>query len=246
MILKHSLALALCISLFGGALQAGIIPLNDVYNSGNPYDARTVSFSDVEESNGAPADPATNFYRTPQVFGDRLTWNPSGFRTQVIPGTGSDQVASEISMIITADPGLAIGSINFSELGDYEVFGTASASAELSYSWEVLAAASSPAGATGSSAAAISYASPPDSTGIWNLDFALDVSAIQTDVTALRLTIANELSVEANGLVSGAFIAKKQVPGVSVTTVPVPEPSAFIMTLFSLALIARRGIRKLA
>jgi hypothetical protein len=232
--------------LFGGALQAGIIPLNDVYNSGNPFDGTTVSFSDVEESNGAPADPATNFYRTPQVFGNRLTWNPSGFRTQVIPGSGTDQVLSEISMLITADPGLAISSINFSELGDYEVFGTASATAELNYSWEVIAAANSPAGATGSSAAAISYTSPPDSTGIWDLDFALNVAAIQADVTALKLTISNELSVEANGLVSGAFIAKKQVPGVNVTTVPVPEPSAFIMALFSVALMARRGIRSIA
>ena len=55
---------------------------------------------DVVETNGAPEDPAFNFYRDPFVFDDTLVVNPTNFRVDVVPGPGIEQIDSQLEMII--------------------------------------------------------------------------------------------------------------------------------------------------
>ncbi len=206
---------------------AGTINLNEAYNGGNPFMSNNYMWLNVIETNGAPNDPAFNFYRDPTTVGDSFIVNPTNFRAEVFPGPGLVAVDSQLEMVIMASGNGTIPFILFSESGDYDVTanvaGTAVVRAEVDYFWQVLEGSS--AGASGMGSVEFSDSAAPNDSGLWELAFTID---IPDGATKVRFEYDNRLTANADNSSSGAFIAKKLVQGITVT---IPEPGSLMLVL---------------
>lgn len=212
--------------------------------------ADTVTFVDVTENN-----IETNlFYDDFSSVGDTLLFDPNGFAVQVSPGPGSSLLDSELEMMISANDGYALTSLQFDEAGDYTLSGDGSINASIPYFWEIVevdGVAVAPITGSGQT----SFVAGVSGTGIiWGLDFDINIDhqltiaeatmgEIGTGVTKLNLRFDNSLTATANNASSVAFIKKKQVGGITVNTHElVPEPNSLGMILLGLAglMIKRR------
>ncbi|MCA9185468.1 MAG: PEP-CTERM sorting domain-containing protein [Pirellulaceae bacterium] len=238
-----SFAVALCAVLCASsAAWAGTIDLNATYNGGNAFNGNTVMFTNVVETNGAPADPAQNFYQSPAVLGDALTVNPVDFRVEILPGPGVNAVDSQLEMVIMAKPGYTIKNISMDEGGDFEVRGNANVKAEVNWFFEVLElnGAAPPVPMTGNGTSSTAHGTPPNQSGIWNLGTSVGIPA---GATKVRFEFDNRLTGQAVNDLSLAFIAKKQIGGIKVETM-VPEPASVAMILFGLIPVISRLRRR--
>lgn len=233
--------LALTLTVSSGGVQGGTINLNDVWNGGNPFVGTDVMFTNVIETNGPANQPAVNYYQSPVAIGNRLVVNPVDFRLSISPGPGIQFLDSQLEMVIMADPGQFITSIAMLERGDYLVAGLnpndALVGAELNFFWEVLAGAS--AGVSGSGTATFSAMAGPLTQGEWSLNANVNLAAFP-GATKVRFEFDNRLNAQATAT-GAAFIAKKQIPLIEVTTVPEPVGAAVLgLTLGLLSLRRRR------
>lgn len=225
---------------FAANVNAEVINLNDLYNSGDPFSGDTVNWSDVVETNDNDPPTGVPYYQSPAVFGNTLTFNPVDFRAEASPGPSVDLLDVQMEMIICDKDGVGVPMIHFLERGDYEVLGTstgtANVSATVNYFWEVLSGAS--AGASGNDTIVFSDSATPNATDDWEIEFEFDLPA---GTECVRFEFDNRLSAQALDGASAAFISKKQFPGITVT---VPEPSAGLIGMIcSMALFAFRRRR---
>ena len=208
----------------------------------------TVTFVDVTENNLLP----DSLYGGFSVFSDTLLFDPNGFGVQVVPGSGSSLIDSELEMMITANAGYAITTVDFSEAGDYTIAGNGSVSVALPYFWEIVevdGVTIAPISGSGQTSFSTSAAT---TGGLWNLDFSLDIDeqltlaeatlgSIGTGVTKINLRFDNNLTATADNGSSVAFIKKKQIHGLDVgTTELVPEPNSAVTLVVGLMGLAMR------
>lgn len=211
----------------------------------------TVTFVDVTENNLL----STQLYGGFSVFNDTLLFDPNSFGVQVVPGAGSSFIDSELEMMITANDGYAITTVDFSEEGDYTLVGDSNVSVALPYFWEIIEVDGNAIAPISGSGQTSFTTSATATGGLWALDFSLDIDQQLTNaevslgdlgvgVTKINLRFDNSLTATADNGTSVAFIKKKQVHGLDVgSTELIPEPSSAItlmLGLFGLALRRRK------
>ena len=218
--------------------HAGTVDLNDVYNAGNPFSSDNFMWTDITETNGAPLNPAINYYQDPVFFGDTMVVNPVNFRVDVTPGPGIATIDSQLEMVIMSTNGATIDQILFKESGDYQVIAInpneSSVMAEVTYFWQVLEGTNP--GASGSGSVMFDSSAAPNNSGIWDLEFTAD---IPTGATKVRFEFDNRLTATANTELSAAFIAKKLIDGITVQPV-VPEPSSALLWVVGVLMLLNR------
>ena len=211
----------------------------------------TATFVDVTEDN----QDTTQHYGSVDVVDDTLLLDPIGFGAQISPGPGVDFIDSELEMMIVANAGFTLDAISYAEEGDYTVAGDAEVKVGLPYFWEIVEVdgnAIAPIGGNGQS----SFSTTTPGTGeIWELGFDIDLigelaaaeaihGEIGTTITKVNLRFDNALTADAADASSAAFIKKKQIDGLTVTT-SVPEPSSLLGLLVGLgSLLCRQGRRR--
>lgn len=228
-------------------------------NWGDKMDpAGDVMFLQVEEDSGA-GNPI--LFGDPTAVGNQLVYNPTGFQSQS-SGGGADLIDSTATTTIMANPGKVINNLLFSEFGDYTLSGLSGGQAQATvgaaFFYTVLEVDGSPVMlttetaslqvTTGSSANGGEYNRPTDDgtavpwTGsvLIDLDAYLASQSIQGSATKVRLRFDNTLSTAADS-VSNAFIKKKEVGGVIITS-NIPEPTTAVLVLLAgvAGLVARQ------
>ncbi|MCA9188141.1 MAG: hypothetical protein R3E01_28555 [Pirellulaceae bacterium] len=239
-------SMGLAAAVLASSAHAGTINLNDVYNGSAPFVGTNVTFTDVIEENGAPADPAINFYQSPIVLTDTLNANPVNFRAEAVGGPQTVNTASRLEMLVTSNnPNIFIDQIVVNEAGDYDILGNGWVEAKLSYTWEVLEAGGVPLGSPVSGNGSILFGanSPPASSGIWANMIVADIGSSVGNATKVAFSFTNTLKAHADDVISLGFVAKKQLDGVQVITT-VPEPATASLLLLGLIPLARRVRRR--
>lgn len=217
------------------------------------HNATDLMYQNVTESNGG----ASALFGAPSYSGNSIMFNPQNFLAQAIPGNGFEIVDSTIETILMANPGKVLNNIQIEEGGDYTLGGGpggyASAAVGASFRVTILEIDNNPAPPLLSIAAqnlqVTSGAGPnggeyyrPGDDGVavdWDgsvfidLDAFLASKSILGNVTKARLIWDNTLTAFADSI-SGAFIKKKDVNGVVVTT-NIPEPTTCLLALMGLA-----------
>lgn len=238
---KLSMAVVfMVIAACAAPIHAGLVNLNDVYNSGNPFMSDDYDWSDVVETNGPSDEPAFNYYQSPLMIGNTFVLNPTNFRVDVTPGPGLESIDSQLEMVIMGRNGATIPFLSFVEEGDFEVNGTnaeeATVTATVNYFYQVLEGTN--VGATDSGTVSFSSSASPNDSGKWQLDFSF---AFPEGSTKVRFEFDNQLVARATTDLSTAYIAKKALPGIRIT---VPEPSAIglgLLGLLSLGFAVRQS-----
>jgi hypothetical protein len=218
MISREPLKCLLVMLLITASSTAGSFDLSDAYNNGDPFISDNYTVVDLIETNGAPEDPAFNYYRNPRTVSDMLIVDPTGFSVEV---TGPDVgvIASQLEMEIRASEGVLIPRIGFREVGTFGVAGDPNSfvSAQVDWSWQVMEGQS--AGATGSGTE--SFSAFANNSGSWELSFS---EQIPDGTTALFWQFTNRLG--AAGLSGTTSIAKVTTGGIEIA---LPEPAAGIL-----------------
>lgn len=211
------------------------------------FDGDTVSFVDVTEDTLGDS----LLYKDFSVLSDTLLFDATGFGA-LSPSPGSDLVDSELEIMIVANEGYAIATIEYAEEGDFTVVGDSMVEVGLPYFWEILevdGVAIEPI--TGSLQVMFSSTSP-GAGQLWEVSFAIDVEQlladeegslgeIGTSITKMNLRFDNSLTAEAHDASSIAFVKKKQIQGLSVgSTEFVPEPTSIFSLLVGLVCLAIR------
>lgn len=221
----------------GSPALAGTINLNNVYNGGNPFDGTDVDFFSVIETNGKAV--ATNYFQAPAVAGNTLTLLPENLRVEVNPGPGDLSIKSRLAMEIQADAGKTISQVAFQQMIEYAVFGgrpnDAIASADLEFSWEVLAGSS--VGTTGNAVQNYSESASPSAGGSWSADYVLDLGTLAPGTTRVRFEFEDNFRGQATR--SGiAYVNSSSQPGIGVSVTVVPEPTGSLLAVAGAVLIA--------
>lgn len=217
----------------------------------------TLSFNNVEESSLTDAPP---LFGTPSVSGDAILFNPSSFGATSSNGGLPDITDGHLSMLLMANPGFGIDSIEISEAGDYTLIGAGGAGTMASVSapvfltiTEVNFAAITPINMNGNlvfSPSGGSYDLANDGPGvgvIWTGSLNLDISGYLNDVlgingvaTKIEFDMDNTLvALSETGTIS--FIQKKQIGGFGMTVTTIPVPSAIYP---GMALLAGLGVMR--
>ena len=230
------------------------------YGSHNSPD---LMYMDVTESNGG----ATALFEAPSYSGNSIMFSPANFLAQAIPGGAPVIVDSTIDTILMADPNQVLNNIEIEEAGDHTLLGApagfASASVGAAFFVTVLEINGSDATGlglpvlsqnlqvtTGAGPNGGSFSRPGDdgTATIWDgsvfidLDAFLAANDVDGSVTKARLKWDNTLTAFADAQ-SGAFIKKKVVNGVVITT-NVPEPTTCFLAaagLLACASMRRRS-----
>ncbi|MEO0530150.1 MAG: hypothetical protein AAF266_06170 [Planctomycetota bacterium] len=216
-----------------------------------------VMFLQVSEDSGV-GEPLR--FGAPTAAGNQLIYSPNSFQSQS-SGGGADLVDSTVTTTIMANQNEVINNIQFSEFGDYTLSGLnggqaqATVGAAFFYTVEeidgvpvtMMTETASMQFTTGSGVNGGEYnrsvddgtAIPWTGTVLIDLDAYLAGEGIDGSVTKVRLRFDNTLSTAADS-VSNAFIKKKEVGGVIITT-NIPEPaSALLVVLATAATFAAR------
>lgn len=116
----HTLALTTAAAgLLAFALPAPAAPIN--YGD---FDGLSVMYLDVTENSGTDTPP---LYGSPSIVGDLLGFDPDVFESESAGTNGVDITDGTLSFTVMAKPGQFIGSLLFSEAGDYTLGGTGGA-----------------------------------------------------------------------------------------------------------------------
>lgn len=221
--------------------------------------AGDVMFLQVSEDSGS--EP-TLLFGTPTAVGNQLKFDPQGFESSS-SGGGADLIDSTATTTIMAKPNEVINNIQFTELGDYTLSGLnggqAQATVGAAFFYTVLEVDNSPVTlptetesmefTTGAGLNGGEYNRPGDDgtavpwqgTALIDLDSYLAGEGIDGSATKVRVRFDNTLSTAADA-VSNAFIKKKEIGGVIITTnVPEPASAVLLLTLVSLGLVRRRS-----
>lgn len=230
------LAATLCL-LISSSSPAAI-----TFNHGT-FSGDSVTFVDVTEDNGGSQTHFEDF----ETIIDMLAFDPVNFGVQDNDPASSDLLDSELDMMIEAHDGFAIDTVSFSESGDYTIVTEGIVGASVPYFWEINqvdGVAILPI--TGSGIDSFSSSTP--GTGIWSLDFAIDLTAELAAHEAIngevgdfitKATVVFDNGVSADGTNGGtAFIKKKRIGGLTVTVVP--EPGTLVGLIVGVVAIAMR------
>ena len=210
-------------------------------------------YMDVTESNGG----ATALFEAPSYSGNSIMFSPSNFLAQATPGGGFEIVDSTIDTILMADPNKFLSNIQIDEAGDHTLGGAPAgfASASVGAAFFVTVLEVNGADATGLGLPVLSqnlqvttgaganggeYSRPGDdgTAVIWDGSVFIDLDAllaahdVNGGVTKARLKWDNTLTAFADAQ-SGAFIKKKVVNGVVITT-NIPEPTTCLLAVAGL------------
>lgn len=209
--------------------------------------ASTVTYQQVTESSITDANA---LYGVPTTSGNTLNLAPVGFGSYV-PDTiaGSDKTDGQLDFTVVANTGV-LTDLNFSERGDYSMFGFTSSNAFVDVSaWyhvKILEVDGHPvSGAPIEGSVEMDFLPSPDGSywqtsiplqdGIWTGNMTIDLLALLDDAgegydfgaTKVAVSLDNHLTAY-SALGSEAFIAKKDFTGFSITAVPEPATMSFI------------------
>lgn len=235
-------------------LVAGSSPASAVFmqNYGS-HAAPDLMYMDVTESNGG----AGALFEAPSYSGNSIIFSPSNFLAQAVPGGAPVIVDSTIETILMADPNQVLNTIQINEAGDRTLLGAPAGFASVSVGaaffvtvLEVNGADASGLGlpilsqnlqtTTGAGVNGGEYSRPGDdgTAVIWDGSVLIDLDAFLADhsvdgyVTKALLKWDNTLTAFADAQ-SGAFIKKKIVNGVVITT-NIPEPTTCLLAVAGL------------
>jgi len=243
----------------GLLLATASITGNAATNYGN-FTGSSVEFQGVTESSGTDPGP---LFGAPTITGDTLDFNPQGF-TAYSSGGGVDLTDGQLNFLVKALDGFAITELRFSELGDFTLAGTGTASTKVavaaSFFFDILSVdgvSINPVTVTGN----MTFA--PNANGqfdlisnagigsLWSGGINFDINSaltangipFQIGATEVRVNLDNTLlAVSESG--SAAYIAKKDFKGFGLTAI-VPEPSSMAIALLGAAALFGFGKRKL-
>lgn len=225
-------------------------------NYGN-FSGLDVNFLNVSEST---ITENTALYRDPIVSLNTIDFNPQGFGAFAANG-GIDNTDGQLTLTILANPGKAIPSINFWEVGDYTLAGTGTAGTWVDVTanfyiniLKVDGAAITPLNLFGTmtfSPNANGMLTLPANPGVgllWSGVYSLDLNAALTlagisyngGATEVSFTLDNELlAISESGTI--ARIQKKDFQGSVGIEVIVPEPTTLTMILCGGAVMLMRS-----
>ena len=221
--------------------------------------APDLMYMDVTESNGG----ASSLFGSPSYSGNSIMFSPANFFAQATPGGPLEIVDSTIDTVLMAHSGQVLNNIRIDEAGDHTIGGApggfASAGVGAAFFVTVLEVNNNPVSlpilsqnlqvTTGAGPNGGQYFRPGDDgiATIWDGSVFIDLDAylnslnVDGSVTKARLKWDNTLTAQADAQ-SGAFIKKKVVNGVVITT-NVPEPSSIMLVGLGLAVIAAKRRR---
>lgn len=236
--LKTTTLAAASLSLFAGAATA-----QTTY--AGPFTGNTVVYSDVQDQN--------DLFGAPTLSGDTLSFTPQGFSVEAAGDRDFDFEDGFLSMLIEANPGLAIPEFTLTEAGAYRILdpfgsGTAVTGVDVKTIFAITVLATDDGGPTGQILSTSADLFSADATGslgsAWKASVNVNIQDLAEDegvtgnVTKVRLTLDNQLTaVSEDGTL--AFIDKK---GVSAVSIAVPEPTSAMVVLGAGALLLRRRI----
>ncbi len=119
-ILNHTYVL---IAAVGGLLAFTMTAPAAPINYGD-FSGISVVYLDVTEDSGTDTPP---LYGSPTVSGDSLDFSPTAFTSSTSGTSGVDLTDGTLNFMVMAKPGVFIGSLFFSEAGDYTLGGTGGA-----------------------------------------------------------------------------------------------------------------------
>lgn len=222
--------LVIGICWFGFVSPAASAPI-----SYGDYTGTHLSFLNVTEDSTTTNDP---LFGAPNIIAEQYLFFPTTF-TSTSTGAGAYDITSgELTMTLRAADGFAISSVNVTELGNYSLTGSGTAStwADISAMLDVGSQSASllfdPAGP---------YALPGDSSDYYNGSTTLDFSGLRITELSFKLTNVLETQSEAG---TTAFITKNYVGGgvgLEINTTPIPIPGA--VWLLVSGLITLWGVR---
>lgn len=245
----------------GVAVVAFAIPQAKAVVNYGDFFGTTVVYRGVQEEALSVGDSAP-LYGTPTIAGNALDFNPIGFSASASGGT-FDFTDGQLDLTIEALNGNVIPTIQFSENGDFDLFGAGTALTLVDISAKFYIDV---VGVDGNSvfvpqAVADMTFSPtangtmtlpgyPGFSQSWSGVFSFDVNAWLTansisyvsGATEIKVTLDNKLAAfsEAGSI---AFIAKKDFKGFGITVPEVPEPTTFALLLCGGGLLlARRKV----
>ncbi len=241
--LIHMCAVLLSIAFYAARVDAGIVNHGD-------FVAENYSFLAVTEDSISDALPHYGGFGT---VGDTLLVEPIGFGVQVVEGPGVSLLESSLQMMIVPNVDTAsVGSLSYSEQGNYTVVGDGEAMAAIPFFWQIIEVddiAVSPV-ISGNGTANVSGDS---GTGvIWELGFSVDLAAelataeagrgvdYGSRITKVNLRFDNSLVATAGDDQSVASIKKQQTDGIRIT---IPEPASLASALWIFAVLIWRRRR---
>jgi hypothetical protein len=239
-------AVAVSLSIVGLAQAAAI-------NYGD-YVANTVIYRQVTEDSAT--DP-TPLFGAPTTSGDTLDFNPTSFVSSS-SGGALDSTIGTLDMTIEAKPVRYIDTLEFSERGDYTIFGNGGIGTEARVTatlfidiTEVDGVGIDPIEITADmvfTPSAGDYNLQDDGSGfgvVWTGFVEVDLEQALIDASQPYVNGATEVKFIMNNILtttseagSSAEIQKKDFKGLSITAIP--EPASAMLLLFGGLLLARR------
>jgi hypothetical protein len=240
------------------AITVGIVcaPAQSSINYGDKP-ADDVTYKSVTETALSVGD-SEPLFGDPITSGNTLLFNNMDFVSSVSGASGNDTTIGQLTTTITADTNIGITGLEFSEVGSVTISGLSNdafASVAATYVFTVLEVDGQAIDPIVTSVNMVFTPSDGDyqlsvdgilSSQIWQGSLAVDVDAILLgqDVdgaaTKVSLVLTNTLTTVSEAGTS-AFIGKKQIGGVTVTTI-VPSPAALALLAVG-GLIGRRRRR---
>lgn len=244
--------LALCVLAVGTSAFAASMNWGDLDDA-----AGDVMFLQVTEDN----DELTLLFGTPTVTGNQIQFDPQNFQSQS-SGGAANLIDSTATTTIMAKPNEVINNIQFTETGDYTLSGLTGGQAQATVGAAFFITveevdnlpvtlptqSENMVFTTGSGVNGGEYNRPGDdgTAVIWDGTFFFDVDAylasesIDGSATKVRVRFDNTLSTAADA-VSNAFIKKKEIGGVIITTnIPEPASAVLLLALTAVGLSGRR------
>lgn len=238
---QRSVAAVLVTGLWSALASATLLaaPLNH----GNFFGA-TVDYLNVTETSNFPLNVEPKF-GAPTITGDSLDFDPQGFSVTSIGGVPAFMDV-QLNFTIMSHINRAITNIRVDELGDFSLLGIGTANTAISYALSLASIkvfeidhvplASPLTLPSLSVSGSENLISSPGSGQSWSLSADYDVaqsllnSGIPFNFGATKIEIALDNTLAAlSESQSIAFVAKKDVGGVSISVETIPEPSSLMM-----------------
>jgi len=221
LILKRGVAaLTVAVVLLGSASSV---------HADTPWADPTGTADYFDWANGRNTD--TNFFGSPTlVGGNAFRFSPIDFRAEALDGATSS-ASDTATWDVTAHAGVEFTEVRIIEHGDYSISGS-HADNSTSVTTNV---------AAGIYGAANDYQEwTTEGAGPWSVDLTIDLSDVFPPVTAMEISVQNDLLAVSGGAGNVCWIEKK-FTGAIIDVFVVPEPAtALMLTLGGLALIRRR------
>lgn len=223
-------------------------------NYGNFHGVSVVYQQVTEDSTTDP----TPLYGAPSISGDSLNFSPVSFGASATGAGGIDLTDGTLATSLVSIAGYYIEKIQFSERGDYTLFGngTTNTNATVTNSMFIRITHATGGDITPVTATVNMTFNPSDGTYdlvndpgigiIWQGDTLVDIDAMlaaagygDRKATKVDITIDNTLAVLSEAGTT-AYIKKKQAEGVTITAI-VPEPATIGLLLLGGLWLRRRS-----